>query len=487
MSLPQKAEQPRSEKDYILHELTRSVCPECLKLIDAKIVIRQEGRVTMLKRCPEHGEYEVLVASDADYYCNTLAYNKPGSIPCEFSTQIKDGCPRDCGLCPDHEQHTCLALMEITQRCNMNCPVCYADSGNGGSGAGDSREDVTLEQVRLMLDRYIAAEGKPEVLQISGGEPTLHPELHLILHMARQSGLKAFLINTNGVRMAEDEAFVAGLKEFGPELEVYLQYDSLTPDVGKKLRGRDMGDVRRRALENLEKHGICVNLVATLVKGLNEHEIASVIDEAVNRPYVTGVVLQLMTGVGRAAGIKNEPMERLTVPDVLRAIEEQTGGAFRQDDFIPLPCPHPTCCSLTYAFVTGDRKKHIKPVTRYIDVRKYLDYFKNTLCIDARDILNEAIYHSVDRLWSASASLRLVEVLKDFSRCCGIKFKPGQGPDPLQQIPGKPLRIVIKPFMDAFNYDLKRAKKCCVHILTQDGRMVPFCNYNIFYRGRRVD
>lgn len=474
MSISAKMINHRSDKDYIFHELTRSVCPECLKLIDAKIVITKEDQVKMLKRCPEHGPFEVLLSSESDYYCNISTYNKPGSIPEKFSTELSEGCPHDCGLCPDHEQHTCLALMEITGRCNMNCPICYADSGIG--------TDVSLQQVQNMLDCYVAAEGCPEVLQISGGEPTLHPELGEILRMSKKAGLKAFLINTNGVRIANDTGFAESLTEFGPELEIYLQYDSLTKDVGIQLRGQDVSKLRNQALNNLEKHGILANLVVTLVKGLNEHEIAPVIQEAIARPNVTGVVFQLVTGVGRAAGLKHNTTDRLTVSDVLNLIEQQTSGVFRKDDFIPLPCPHPTCCSLTYAFVTGEKKKKVKPVTRYIDVRKYLDYFKNTLCIDARDILNEAIYHSVDRLWSASASLRLTEVLKDFSRCCGIKFKSSSDSDPLKQIPGKPLRIVIKPFMDAYNYDLKRAKKCCIHVLTLDGRMIPFCNYNIFNR-----
>lgn len=466
----------KSNRDYILHEMTRSTCPVCLKLIDAKIVITNDNLVKMLKTCPEHGSFEVLVSSDVDYYCNLGVFNKPGSIPLKLSTETTNGCPHDCGLCPDHEQHTCLALMEITNRCNMSCPICYANSGSG--------DDLSLQQVQKMLDCYIAAEGNPEVLQISGGEPTVHPRLLDILRMSKASGLKAFLINTNGLRMAQDMQFVESLQEFGPELEIYLQFDSLSPEVGFALRGQDVSQVRQKALDNLEAAGILVNLVVTLVRGVNEHEIKEVIKLAITRPNVTGVVFQLVTGVGRAVKLKSNQMDRLTVPTVLKLIETQTDGVFRESDFVPLPCPHPTCTSLTYAFVTGDKKKKVKPVTRYIDVRKYLDYFKNTLCIDARDLLNEAIYHSLDRMWSASASLRLMEVLNDFSRCCGIKFKPTGDGDPFRQMHGKPLRVVIKPFMDAYNYDLKRAKKCCIHVLTTDGRMVPFCNYNIFNRPR---
>lgn len=467
----------RTERDYILHEITRSTCPECLKIIDAKVVITSDSRVKMLKSCPQHGAFEVLLSSDADHYCSTCQYNKPGSIPLKFGAESAHGCPQDCGLCPDHEQHTCLALMEITNRCNMNCPLCFANSGTGS--------DISLAQVQRMLDSYVAAEGNPEVIQISGGEPTLHPQLHEIIKMCKDAGLKAVLINTNGQRMAEDEGFVESLQSFGAELEIYLQFDSHSAEVGQKLRGQDVTQIRRRALDNLEKYGILVNLAVTLIKDLNEHEIAPAINEAIARPNVTGVIFQTMTGVGRAVQLKQDQMQRLTVPDVLSLIENQTQGVFRKDDFVPLPCPNPNCTSLTYAMVTGEKKKKVRPVTRYVDVRKYLDYFKNTLCIDAREILNEAIFHSVDRMWSASASLRLVDVLKDFSRCCGVKFKPTGESDPFKQMPGKPLRIAIKPFMDAYNYDLKRAKKCCIHVLTTEGRMVPFCNYNIFQRSQQ--
>lgn len=466
----------RAERDYILHELTRSTCPQCLQMIDAKIVITKSGQVKMLKTCPQHGAFEVLLSTNPDYYCNSSLYNKAGSIPLQFSTEVKAGCPHDCGLCPEHEQHTCVALMEITDRCNMRCPICYANSGVG--------EDLSLEQVQKMLDCYIAAEGNPEVLQVSGGEPTLHPQLPDILRLAAASGLKAVLINTNGLRIAQDEAFVASLQEFGDQLEIYLQFDSLTAQVGEIIRGQDLSQIRRQALANLEKYGILTNLVVTLLKGVNEHEIGPVLEEAIQRSNVTGVVFQLLTQVGRAGQIERNQLTRLTVPDVLGQIAQQTAGTFQESDFIPLPCPHPNCTSLTYAMVTGDRKKQVKPLPRYLDVRKYLDYFRNTLCIDARELLNEAIYHSLDRMWSASASLRLVEVLKDFSRCCGVKFKPNGDSDPFKQMPGKPLRIVIKPFMDAYDYDLKRAKKCCIHVLTPDGQLVPFCNYNIFRRRR---
>jgi uncharacterized radical SAM superfamily Fe-S cluster-containing enzyme len=156
------------DSDSAYSEVTRSVCPDCLKVIDAKIVIR-DGRVIMQKECPVHGRFEALLSSDARMYLDSLPFNKPGRSPLGFSTKVKDGCPQDCGLCPDHTQHTCTALIEINSHCNLNCPVCFADSQPGFS--------LSLLQVERMLDRFVELEGKPEVVQFSGGEPTLHSDL----------------------------------------------------------------------------------------------------------------------------------------------------------------------------------------------------------------------------------------------------------------------------------------------------------------------
>ena len=192
----------RQDSDFIFHELTRSICPECKRVIDAQIILRH-NQVFMRKRCPQHGWFEGLISSDAQMYVGSSAFNKPGSLPLQFSTEVEEGCPLDCGLCPEHKQHTCLALIEVNTGCNLNCPVCFADAGEGFS--------LTLEEVERMLDRLLELEGEPEVVQFSGGEPTIHPDILEMVRAAKARGIPNVMINTNGVRIARDNRFLEEL------------------------------------------------------------------------------------------------------------------------------------------------------------------------------------------------------------------------------------------------------------------------------------
>lgn len=199
----------KKDADYIFHELTRSICPKCRVPIDAQVLLK-ENRVIMRKRCPSHGWFESLLSSDAQMYLASLPYNKPGTFPLGYSTEVRDGCPLDCGLCPDHQQHACLGLIEVNSHCNLDCPICFADAQPGLS--------LSLDQVERMLDRFAELEGEPEVVQFSGGEPTLHPDILTMLSMAKEKGVKVVILNTNGIRIARDDAFLAGLAEVQPTI-----------------------------------------------------------------------------------------------------------------------------------------------------------------------------------------------------------------------------------------------------------------------------
>ena len=167
--------QTKRDADHIFYELTRSICPVCRDTVDAQILI-QDGRVVMRKRCPKHGWFNSLISSDAEMYLNSLRYNKPGTMPLGYSTEVVDGCPKDCGLCPEHKQHTCLAPIEVNTGCNLACTTCFANAGPGFN--------LTLDQVDFMLDQFVRTEGDPEVVQFSGGEPTIHPQLLEMIRMA---------------------------------------------------------------------------------------------------------------------------------------------------------------------------------------------------------------------------------------------------------------------------------------------------------------
>ena len=266
----------------------------------------------MLKRCPEHGHQKVLLADDVEYYrrCREV-FIKPPEMPVTYNTPVKWGCPYDCGLCTDHEQHSCLSLVEICDACNLECPICYAESSPA------RQQFRTLDQVAFMLDAVVRNEGEPDIVQISGGEPTLHPEFFAVLDLAKQRPIRHLMVNTNGVRIAEDAAFCERLASYMPNLEVYLQFDSFQRAALLELRGADLRDVRERAVERLNRCGISTTLVVTLKKGLNDGEIGHIIDYALEQPCVRGVTFQPIQAAGRLEHF-NPATDRLTLTEVRR-------------------------------------------------------------------------------------------------------------------------------------------------------------------------
>jgi len=444
----------KRETDAIFYELTRSICPTCRSLIDAQILLR-DGKVYMRKRCQEHGWFEGLVYSDATLYVNSLRYNKPGTIPLSFSTEVKAGCPYDCGLCPEHKQHACLGIIEVNTGCNLACPVCFADAGDGYT--------LTLEDVERMLDRFVECEAEPEVLQFSGGEPTLHPEILTMLRAAKRRPIKYVMLNTNGVRLARDARFVAQLAEIGPT--IYLQFDGLTAETSIRLRGKNLVDEKLRALDRLADAGLKAILVAAVERGVNEHEAGPLVRFALEHPAVRGITFQPVTHVARHLSF--DPMERITIPDVIRAIEAQTEGLFVQRDFVPVPCCFPTCSSVTYAYVDG---KRVTPLPRVLDVHRYLDYIANRTVPD----LSAEVRRALEGLWSASAIPGTARAADQFA-CASCDLGLDRG---ARDLVDRIFMITIKDFMDAYTFSVKSVMKCCVAVLVPDGRMIPFCAYN---------
>ena len=434
-------------------------------MVDAQVLIR-DGAVYLRKRCPEHGWHEALVSSDADWHLKSLKYNKPGAVPYDFATTVEQGCPFDCGLCPEHQQHTCVGIVEITTRCNLGCPTCFADSGPG--------HDLSLAQVEAMLDRLLETEGQPEVVQISGGEPTLHPHLLDILATAKARDIRHVMLNTNGLRLAQEPDFVRQLARYRPT--IYLQFDGLTASTYQTLRGRDLRAVKQQALDHLAEAGMHVVLVATVAQGVNEGEIGHILRYGLEHPAVLGVNYQPVTFAGRCLN-HQDPLHRITLPDVLHALEAQTEGLFQVSDFRPVPCPHPTCSACTYAFVDGEQAspepgRRVIPIPRLLDVDDYLDFVTNRTMPD----LSAELQPVLEALWSMAAVMGSDKTTDNLDCvACGIEVPLTLDPERLRE---HFFGIQVHGFMDEHTFDLKRLMKCCIHELLPDGRAVPFCAYN---------
>src|SRR5437016_11298962 len=283
---------PNKTRPYLVYDVLVSICATVYQKIEAKTVF-QDGKVFMLKRCPQHGHERVLIADDVDFYrrCREV-FIKPPEVPLVYKTPVKWGCPYDCGLCSDHEQHSCLTLVEICDYCNLRCPVCYAASGP------ERQQFRDLKQIEKMLDAVVRNEGHPDVVQLSGGEPTIHPDFFAIVKMAKARPIRHLMVNTNGLKIAQDEDFVKQLAEI-EDFEIYLQFDSFEREALLDLRGGDLRGIRERAIERLNQYNISTTLVATLRKGLNDGEIGKMIDYALAQPCVRGVTLQPLQDAGR--------------------------------------------------------------------------------------------------------------------------------------------------------------------------------------------
>ena len=447
----------KQDADYIFHELTRSICPECKTVIDAQILI-QDNKVLMRKRCPTHGWFTGIISSDAQMYVDSVKFNKPGTLPLEFSTEVKDGCPLDCGLCPEHKQHICLALIEVNTACNLNCPICFANAGVGFS--------LTMEQVEFMLDRFVETEGDPEVVQFSGGEPTIHPDLMEMIQAARDRGIRQVMINTNGVRIALDDKFLDELAKQNPV--IYLQFDGLRPETYITIRGEGLLELKLKALDRLAEKGIDAVLVAAIERGVNTDEVGAILKFGLEHPAVRGVVFQPVTHVGRH--IDFDPMERVTIPDVIHGIVDQSGGRFILEDFVPVPCCFPTCQVNSYVFVDGETTV---PLPRLLDIDKYLDYITNRAL--PKPTNSKDVQEALEKLWSASAVPGSEDAANQFQCARGPGLELGYE---LSHLKDHIFQIAIKDFMDPWTFNLKQVMKCCVGILVPDGRIIPFCAYN---------
>ncbi len=455
----------RKAAPYIFYGQTTSLCETCHALVPAKIIV-EDNAVYYLKRCREHGVQRTLVSSDAAYYRLCQDYLKPGDRPLTAQTATNYGCPYDCGLCPDHEQHSCLALLDVNDECNLTCPVCFADS------SPRRKAHKSLDEIARMLDALVESEGEPDLLQISGGEPTLHPDILDIIRMAKARPIRHIMLNTNGLRIAQDADFVKALAEFKPGFEVYLQFDSLKPSALKTLRGADLTRIRYQALEALEREELSTTLVCVMKRGINDDETGEIIEHALQWSCVRGVTFQPIQDAGRNDGF-DAKRDRMVLSDIRTSIAKSS-APFDAADIIPLPC-NPESIAIGYALRSGNR---IAPITSFIPQDVIVAEAPNAITFEKYPELQRRIFEFFSLSTTPDCTPERLEALL----CC---LPDVQMPEQLgyEHI----FRIAIVEFLDAYNFCLSRVKRSCIHFLTPAGQIIPFDTYNLFYRDGRID
>lgn len=459
---------------------SQSICPKCRKTVQAKIIFR-DNKVIITKRCLEHGEFEGLLSSNIDYWMKSLTYTKPGTKPKEFSNPVEKGCPDDCGLCSDHEQHTCSPIIEISNHCDLTCPVCIVWNQNS--------YNMTMPEFEGIIEGLIRKEGTLELCLLSGGEPTIHPQFfELAEYAAKKKEIKRVLISSHGIRIAKDDEFARRFKDAG--LYLSLQFDSLKNENYKTIRGANLLDLKMRTLEKCAKYDIPTIFVPTVARGFNDDELGEVVDFAFTHDFVTSVTIQpaAYTGLG-GTSFPFDPMQRLTQVDIHEAIG-RTSKWIKKEDFLPIPCSHPSCYTASYMLKLDDGK-HI-PLTHFGDVSVYLNMLTNRAIMDADDRAEQMIQDAIYNLWSAqSVTVDTEKVLSSLKAILNEYQHAGRlEQDQLWKLSETRVKaIFIHAFMDEFDFEISRIRKCCTHYALPDGRLIPGCSYNNIHRfkDKRLD
>lgn len=421
----------------------------------------------MVKRCPDHGPFETLLWR-GEPSMESWKRSKETVHPSVCYSKIEHGCPFDCGICPEHRQLPCSVLLEITHRCNLRCPVCFADSGR------QNGEDPDLEEIEFWYKQVLAVAG-PCSIQLSGGEPTLRDDLPAIVAMGRRLGFSFIQVNTNGVRLASESNYAQILKDTGLAT-VFLQFDSVDDTGYRTLRGRPLLEEKLLAIEHCGKAGLAVILVPTLVPGINTQAIGAIMKLALEfKPVVRGIHFQPISYFGRYP-TEVFDRHRITLPEVMRALEEQTEGAVKVFDFAPPGCEH-ALCSFHGSFVRLAKGK-LRPITGKADY---------SCCTPRNAEGARRTIELVSRQWSFPGAQKTEQVSYQGTTMpsgdcqCDhpMSEKPVSLDTFLEQARDRSFTISCMAFQDVWNIDLQRLKGCCIFVVSPDGRLVPFCAYNI--------
>jgi hypothetical protein len=464
---------------------TKSICPECHQVISARIFER-DGKVMMSKSCPNHGYYEDVYWSDFQQWDRVRKYSIVGDGLANPRTKTVLGCPYDCGICPNHKSQTILSIIDVTNRCNLKCPICFANAAAAGYVY-----EPTLEDIFGMIDNL--ASNKPvsvKALQLSGGEPTLRDDLPDVIRYAHEKGIHHVEVNTNGVRISKDHEYLKGLIDADVS-SFYLQFDGVTGEPYKTTRGLDLWPTKLKALENLRAAGHdSVVLVVTLVRGVNDTQLGDIMDFAArNHDIVRCVNVQPVSVTGRIDRGKLLDY-RITIPDFMRLVEEQTNGQIKQTDFYPVPSVvpfakavgalkgsrypeftmHEHCGMATFVFVEDGK---LTPITRYANIDAFMSSMNDAAQLAAAGKTVRARIKMVE-------SLRHVNI-KVLRPLIGEIVREGSY-EALGRLMHRVIMIGAMHFMDPHNFDLERVQQCGIHYAIPDGRIIPFCTMNNLHR-----
>jgi len=454
---------------------TTSLCTTCKRGVEASLWER-DGRVFMRKACPEHGATEVLISSDAAWYHGTLSYAALTSPPPFVKNAVDRGCPFDCGACAAHEQKGYLPVVPITSACNLDCPICYTINKN------EDAFHISLDEFAAVLDVVRRNDPALKIINLTGGEPTLHPKLAEIVGMCHAAGIHRVTISTHGLTFISNEGLLGELAAL--RARIVLSFNSFDEAVNYRMVGARAAAGKMKVLEKLARHEVDTTLIPVLALGYNDEEIGELLDFALEHDFIRSLEVHTMTFTGQS-GADFDPAARLTTPDVLRRIEEQTGGRIKMDDFVPSPCAHPLCYQTCYLLQTSSCG--FTPFTRFMPKETIRHLLTDNLYMEPGPRMEAALQDVITQLWAEGPGDETGQaVLATLKGLIKRLFPAAPLPYHERQIIAERAAktIYIHSHMDEETFDTDRIRQCCVGVPSADGGNVPTCAYNVLYRER---
>lgn len=465
----------RQPADHIYFSMTKGLCGECRRAVDAKILFRGE-RVHLDKYCPEHGHQDVVIASSVEWYLDALSFVAPSTPPRADARPVEQGCPFDCGPCKQHQQAVVMPVLAITSACNLDCPICYTINKN---------EDAFMLS-REGYAQILAELGKQhdalDIINFSGGEPTLHPDLPELVRMSHAAGIPRVAISTNGLRLT-DEAYVKELAAC--DTRIVLSFDTFDPEVDQRLLGANTVRRKLQVLDLLERHEVTTTILPAIATGLNDADVPALLDLVVSRPNIVSLELHTLAFSGQG-GVGFDRAARTTVPDLHRLVAEASGGRIGAQDWVPSPLAHPHCYSICYLLMLDGGAGYV-PFTRFLERAKLFELLAESLYIQPGPSVEEALRAALDELWASPAPPPEAEaIIATLKRLLRDMFPPRGLPQvERQRIAERASKaIYIHSHMDAESFDVARVMRCSIGVPETDGSNIPVCSYNVLYRER---
>ena len=460
----------RRNRPYTYLGTIRGMCRECRSMVPCR-VLEEGGAVYQERLCPSCGSSRALIAEGLGWYNERISAGATCEAP-RVTTPVKEGCPRDCGPCAFHASACHLPVLSVTNACNMRCPICFTYN------RPDRTYFMGRGELERILDGLIAKVGAVDLVNVTGGEPTLHPEILSLVAECRRPEIGRVTVNSNGLRLAEDEDLCRGLASLGAY--VILSLHTLKPDASMRMHGQDVVGAKLRALENLERSGVGTTLLHVMARGLNDEEIGDVLELARERSVVRSITIQTMTFTGQG-GKDFGPRRWMPLDGAAAALERTTGGEISAAHFVPHPRAHPLCYSVAY-YIKEDGR--LRSFTEFLTREELRSLLSGGYLLDPGGGEQGVLRTAIDRLWAQGGDRALLARLRGMvSRL----HPPGRA---LSRFEGQRacedeiLTVYIHAHMDEDTLDLARLVACPDQVPEADGRLVPACAYNLFYRMR---